>query len=109
MGLERVTDFDSYLFIFPVYSVSSTIAMDIMVSKIKKKNPSSHRTCSLMGDLNKKPQSNVTYTLVEKDKGFFPETLVQNFPILVVHSCYLGAFKQCHQLSATSDQANRNS
>ena len=39
MGLERVTDFDSYLFIFPVYSVSSTIAMDIMVSKIKKKIP----------------------------------------------------------------------
>ena len=37
MGLERVTDFDSYLFIFPVYSVLSTIAMDIMVSKIKKK------------------------------------------------------------------------
>ena len=36
MGPERVTDFDSYLFIFPVYSVSSTIAMDIMVSKKKK-------------------------------------------------------------------------
>ena len=39
MGLERVSDFDSYLFIFLVYSVSGTIAMDIMVSKKKKKIP----------------------------------------------------------------------
>lgn len=108
MGLERVSDFDSYLFIFLVYSVSGTIAMDIMVSK-KKKNPSSHRTCSLMGNLNKKPQSTVTYALVEKDKGFFPETVVQNFSTLAVHPCQLGAFKQCHHLSATSDQANQNS
>lgn len=62
-----------------------------------------------MGTLNKKPQSTVKYTLVEKDKGFFPETLVQNFPTLAIHSCHLGAFKQCHQLSATSDQADWNS
>lgn len=62
MGLERVTDFDSYLFIFPVYSVSGTIAMDIMVSKKKKKIPA-HRGHSLMGNLNKKPESTVTYAV----------------------------------------------
>ena len=62
-----------------------------------------------MGNLNKKPESTVTYAAVEKDKGFFPETLVQSFSTLAAHCCRLGAFKQCRHLNATSDQAHQNS
>ena len=62
----------------------------------ERNHPSSCRICSLIGNLNKKPQSTVTHAVVEKDKGFFPERLMQNFATLAVHSNQLGAVKNCH-------------